>query len=237
MSFWQKIFLVFVFLLAGVFSSQAQASTPDFLVSWKAQTSAPFDYLGKNFPVNKSVITVSFELIGTVGSQKGKVLDMTDKEVRWYVNGKLMAQDNNKKTFSFITADDDDSSTDVKISAEYFDPDVGYSYFVNKYISIPLSHPHVVLNSISGGSLVSIGSGIRIFAAPYFFNTPLKNLIIQWVVNGKEIETDVKDPWNLDVNVSSDYKKGSSIEILATVRNIFNPLEEFVQKKFILNTE
>ena len=160
MSRLQRTSLFFVLvIISGIFwINGAKASTPQFLVSWKAGTSAPTQYSGKIFPVNGSSITVSFELVGTTSTQTGKILDMTNNNVRWYVNGNMISQGEDKKTFTFVTADSNDTETDVRISAEYFDPDVGYSYFVDKYMAIPLSHPQVVVNSLAGGSTVSICS-------------------------------------------------------------------------------
>jgi hypothetical protein len=121
---------------------------------------------------------------------------------------------------------------------EYFDPELKYSYFVNKYISIPLSSPHVVLNRVVPGNLVSVGSKTTISATPYFFKAPLKNLSIKWIVDGKEIETDPKDPWNLNLSIASNYPKGKQIFISTVVKDIYDSdIFNQVEKDYVLITQ
>ena len=233
-----KISAIFVFLIIiAVFgASSVQAADPQFLVSWKADTSVPPSYAGKSLPVSGSTITVSFELIGVAGNQVGKILDLTNNNVRWYVNGNLLSQGNNEKTFSFITTDNNDTETDVKISAEYADPVAGYSYFVDKYITIPLSHPQVVINQNGMSSSVAIGTGTKLFALPYFFNTLMKNLSIQWSADGQDIPIDPKDPWNLNVNIGSNYISGAQVTISAIVQNILDSSMQ-AQKSVIITVQ
>jgi len=233
-----KILVLFVLVIAieTIGARGAKAASPQFLVSWKANTSAPVQYLGKIFPVTGSTVTTSFELMGISGSQTGKILDLSNNDVRWYVNGKFISQGKNMKSLAFVTNDDNDTETNVKISAEYADPDAGYSYFVDKYITIPLSHPQVVVNQSGISSAVAIGSGTRLFALPYFFNTLFKNLSIQWSANGQNIPTDLKDPWNLDVNIGSNYVSGVQVRISAIVQNIFDSTMQ-AQKDFIITVK
>ena len=227
---------VFLIIIAVFGASSVQAAGPQFLVSWKADTSVPPSYAGKSLPVSGSTITVSFELIGVAGNQVGKILDLTNNNVRWYVNGNLLSQGNNEKTFSFITTDNNDTETDVKISAEYADPVAGYSYFVDKYITIPLSHPQVVINQNGMSSSVAIGTGTKLFALPYFFNTLMKNLSIQWSADGQDIPTDPKDPWSLNVNIGSNYISGAQVTISAIVQNILDSSMQ-AQKSVIITVQ
>jgi hypothetical protein len=233
-----KISTIFIFsvIIAAFGAGSVQAADPQFLVSWKADTSVPQSYTGKSMPVNGSTITVSFEMIGDSGNQSGKILDLTNNNVRWYINGDLLSQGKNEKTFSFITADDNDTETDVKISAEYADPVAGYSYFVDKYVTIHLSHPQVIVNQSGMGGPVSIGSGTKFFALPYFFNTLMKNLSIQWAANGQTIPTDPKDPWHLNVNIGSNYVSGAQVDISAIVQNIFDMTMQ-AQKDYIFTVK
>lgn len=233
-----KISVIFVFaiIIVAFSAGSVQAADPQFLVSWKADTSVPQSYAGKSLPVSGSTITVSFELIGVTGNQAGKILDLTNSNVRWYINGNLISQGNNEKTFSFITSDNNDTETDVKISAEYADPVAGYSYFVDKYVTIPLSHPQVVINQNGVGSSVAIGSGTKLFALPYFFNTLIKNLSIQWAANGQNIPTDPKDPWSLDVKIGSNYISGAQVTITAIVQSIFDSSMQ-AQKSLIITVQ
>ncbi len=233
-----KISVIFVFsiIIVAFGVNYAQAADPQFLVSWKADTSAPQSYMGKIMPVSGSTITISFELIGTTGNQAGKVLDLTNSNVRWYINGNLLSQGKNEKTFSFITADNNDTETDLKISAEYADPVAGYSYFVDKYVTIPLSHPQVVINQNKISSSIAVGSGTQLFALPYFFNALIKNLSIQWVANGQNIPIDPKDPWNLSVNIGSNYISGSQVTISAVVQSIFDSSIQ-AQKNLIITVQ
>jgi hypothetical protein len=230
--------LLFAFAVgAGFFASslKVMAADPTFLVSWKAEDYAPINYLGKTLPVNQTKIDVSFELVGTNPSDNGKIIDLSGNEVRWYVNSHLMSQSNGTKTFSFITNDDNDASTAVKISVEYSDPTAGYNYFVDKYIDIPLTHPDIVVAYKNIGSSLSKGGGNIFSAFPYFFNGSYNNLKASWSVNDRVVDSG-SDQWNLTVTLGSDYPSGSDIKISVSAQDILNAAN-IISRTFHFNSK
>lgn len=202
-------------------SSRVYAAGPNFLVSWKAEDYAPAGYLGKILPVNQTKIDVSFELIGNNPSDNGKIVDLSGNEVRWYVNGNLMSQSNGRKTFSFVTNDENNADTSVRISADYSDSSAGYSYFVDDYIDISLSAPDIVVVYKNYNLYLSKGNNNFFSAIPYFFNSTLDNLKASWTVNDQSVDPG-SDQWDLGVTLGDNYPSGSDIKISAIVQDIFN---------------
>lgn len=220
-----SIYLTIFTLLAAVFfalGTPVEAADPDFLVSWKSSNYAPAGFLGKIFPVNQTGINVSFELIGNSSFDAGKIIDLSNSEVRWSVNGKMLSKAVGAKNFSFVTSDADDSQTDLKISAEYFDQSANYSYFVNKYVAIPLVSPDVVVGYKNIGTSLAKGAANILNAAPYFFNSPAQKLLVTWNINDQEVAPDPADRWTLGVNLSGDYPSGSDVKVIVSAKDIFN---------------
>ena len=198
------------------------AADPTFLVSWKASDYAPVGFSGKIFPINQTKIDVSFELVGNNDFDAGKIIDLSKGEIRWSVNGKMMLKSTGTKTFSFITNDASDTETNLKISAEYFDKNANYSYFVDKYITIPLASPDVVVSYKNIGASLAKGAANFFNAMPYFFNSPLQEISPSWNVNGQDVTPDPSDIWTIGVNLSQDYPSGSDIKIVVGANDVLN---------------
>ncbi|HPW34167.1 MAG TPA: hypothetical protein PK367_00175 [Candidatus Paceibacterota bacterium] len=231
------VFSVLAFIASFVFFSKpVLAADPTFLVSWKANSYVPANFLGKAFPIKGSTIVASFELIGASNSDRGKIIDLKNNEVRWYINNKFFSKENNLKTISFVTDDENFSETKIKISVEYTDPDTKETIFVNKFISIPLEAPNIVITSQDpiGGLL----SGVKKFfnATPFFFSTTPDKLKIQWSVEGKDINYDSVNPWILELMSDNKIPSGSDVHIGATVKDFIKD-DILAQKNIIVKTK
>ena len=234
-----KIFLglgLVIILAVLIGPKSVLATSPTFLVSWKADNYAPLQYFGKIFPVNQTKITVSFEMVSNNPDDSGKLVDLSGSEVRWYVNDQIMYKENGRKTMSFVTSDSGGAETNVKISAEYFDKVLGYSSFVNRYLTIPLVSPEVVINNVGFSASLSQKTSSRIFAIPYFFNSDFKNLSVKWSINDQNVAVDPKDPWNLDLSLGSNYPARAIVKITAVVSNILEGLPS-ASKDFYLTVQ
>lgn len=227
-------FLIIIAFFA--FTKASFAADPSFIVSWKANNHVPMNYLGKVLPISGSEVDISFEMVGNNPGDSGKIINLSNNEVRWYVNGTFMKSGQNMKSFSFVTSDGNGTETDVKISAEYNDPTTQQNYFVNEYIAIPLTFPDVVISYKNfSGSLIK-GNANLFSAIPFFFNSALDSLSILWTVNNQQATSDYKDPWNLTVNLGSDYPSGSDININAVVQDRTNS-QSSASKTYHFNSE
>lgn len=219
------IFLVSVlYILPSVlFSAYAQTSSAQtsiqFLTSWQAQNYAPFWYQGKIFPTKGTPAEISFELI-----DKGKIVDLSKTIVRWYVNDKLVANEDNGlglKTLKIISPDYAGHETNIKIAiVNYLGGDTLY-----KNIAIPIVGPEVVIGAPYADGKISTGSSI-FKATPFFFNIKdLNNLSIGWSIDEQKPEGTAGNPWSLNLNIESGTPSGAEINLSVSVKNILSEME------------
>lgn len=194
-------------------------ASPQFLVSWRAQNYVPSWYQGKILPINGTPIEISFELIDNT-----KLVDLSKTKIRWYVNDKLIKNEENGlgiKSLKFTIPDYSGNDTEVRITI------VGYrgSDTLDQIIRIPVVGPEVVINAPYPDAKISVGSSI-FQAMPFFFNIKNRdNLTIEWSANGQKAESASGDPWELKLNIDSHTPSGFAVRLSATVQNILNQLE------------
>lgn len=197
---------------------QAQAS-PQFMVSWQADSYAPSWYSGKIFPTKDSAIEISFELI-----DNGKIADLSKSAVRWYVNDKLVKNESDGlgiKYLRFITTDYPGNDTEIRISIP------SYKNFgpLDKIFSIPVAKPQVVIDALYVNREIS--SGKNIFQAiPFFFSAKdLSKIVYKWFVDNREV-IDLGDNFKiLDLTIPREAPKGTIINIKTTVKNLLKDAE------------
>ncbi len=208
-------FLVFCFL--SFVSVRAQIS-PQFLVSWQTQSYAPGWYTGKIFPTQGSSVEISFELIDS-----GKIVDLSATKVRWYVNDKLVQNEQNGlglKYLKTIVPNYAGQEMEIRITIVDYKGQV-----LNNTIRIPVVKPEVVIDAPYPGNKVSFGSNF-FEAIPFFFNIKnLGNLSFEWTFNNKKSEQPAEDPQIFNLNISSQIASGSVGNILVTVKNFLKELE------------
>jgi len=215
-----------------LFSKVANAAEPKFMITWKSSNYAPSWFDGKIFPINNSSITVSFEAISQNKEDFGKILDLKDKEVRWYINGDQVGSGYGKKLFSFKNGDFSGSDIDIRISLEYFDVELEKSYFVDKYFVIPIKSPEIIIENKSFSSQYPIGSKINLRAIPLFFNSLPELLNIQWNINNKIIENIFPNLLEAQINIESEIP-GNRIRVNVFGNKLGSPSESGASTIFL----
>ncbi len=217
-------FLIFslVIIFSFLISRESFAVEPNFLVSWTSKNYVPSWFEGKKFPVNQSQITVNIEMISNNLATKGKLIDLKNSEIRWYIDGEYYDSGNGLKSINFINKEFFGTSLDVKLSVEYLDDSNNETYFVNKYFSIPIYNPEVSIKSKQQDNFISKDNELEFEAVPFFFNSPINLLKFNWEVDGNIVDS--KDS-SLIIKSNSDIPK-DSIFVSLSVSNIINSLEQ-----------
>jgi len=217
---------VCIYILGGFFSllllggaSGVSAAEPDFLVSWKANNYVPESFLGKSFPIYQTPVTISFELISRNVADAGKIFDISDRDVRWYVNSRLIGKGNGLKTFTIKNSFFEGGKMNVKISVAFFDAEAkkgSQEYFANTYLTIPVVSPKIVIQHASFQRLVSAGSMLDVRALPLFFNGAVNSLNVAWDVSGQKPQQTSQNPFELRISLPSPLPL-DSLRVLATI--------------------
>ncbi len=224
-----KYLIAFIFLSAffRIFSpASVFAADPQFMSSWSANSFAPYWYQGKILPSSGSRVNMSFELIGQDKTNLGKVLDLSNRLVKWYVNNQYYTQGEGLKSISFTinkwTASD---SLNVRVSSEVENPSDGSVSFVDNYITIPIVKPEIVIFNKNFSNIVSANSTVDLSSAPFFFNTDsLYNIVPTWTVGSQKSGGIANDPFSLSINFGKNINSGV-INVGLTAQNSTNPIE------------
>ena len=182
----------------------AWAAEPQFLVSWEAKNTVPVWFEGKSFPTNESTVAASFELVSQNKADFGKVISLSNREVRWYLNDQLVRRGNGLQTFNVGVGDFPGSETDVRISVEFYDSETKETRFIDYRFAVPVIDPVVVLWHPSFSLSLPLNQEVVITAFPFFFNVADRLLNVIWDVNGKQAERDAFNPLQLALKVSGD---------------------------------
>lgn len=197
--------------------TSAQTS-PQFLVSWQAQSYVPAWYEGKIIPSAGSKVSVSFELI-----DGGKIVNLSQTAVRWYLGDKLVKNENSGlgiKNYSFINNNYGNDSVDVRISLPDYNGNT-----LDKVISIPLKSPEIDLETKKYDRKLSKGDNL-IIGWPFFFNTnDVKNLAFSWSAQGNGVDLSSKNLLFFNVNIGADIQSGTSVMVQSFAQNLKNNIE------------
>ncbi len=214
--------LPFVLFSASAQTSSAQTSI-QFLTSWQAQNYAPSWYQGKIFAIRGTLVEISFELI-----DKGKIVNLSKTIVRWYVNDKLVANEDNGlglKTLKFTAPDYAGRESNVKIAiVNYLGGDILY-----KNIAIPIVTPEIAIDAPYADGKIGFGQSV-LTAMPFFFNVKsLDNLSIDWSTPEQNTGGQSGNSWSLNLNIEPTTPSGSVINLSVMVKNVLNNLESAVK--------
>lgn len=228
-----KFSIFFLILITSfLIAKESFAVDPSFFVSWTSKNYVPSWFEGKKFPVNQSQITANIEMISNNATTKGKLIDLKNSEIRWYIDGEYYNSGNGLKSITFVNKEFSGTALDLKISAEYFDDSNNETYFVNKYFSIPIYNPEVSIKSKQQDNFISKDNGLEFEAVPFFFNSPINLLKFNWEVDGNSVDSN--DPL-LTIKSNSDIPK-NSIFVNLNVSNIVNSLEQ-ARKSIVLKVK
>lgn len=201
-----NILLVFLFVKT--------ASAADFLVSWRAGSYVPAPYEGKIFPAKNTLVEISFELINS-----GKQINLSQTEVRWFLDKKLIKTGLGAKTASFNASKTSGNDHSIKITV------VGYNNGDNLdyTTTIPVVSPEVAIDLRRPSNLINSGdNSFQTF--PYFFNIGnATDLTFQWNVNGKAVDNNSLDAVTLNFSSLANQQTPLTLGVLA--QNPFDQLE------------
>lgn len=184
------------------------ADEPEFIFSWKAHTGTPYWYEGRKFPSYNSYIDVTFEIVEQNGSLRGNLIDLSKKEIRWYLNNDLVRKGEGLNHIRIHNKDYPGKSVLVRISVvDYYDAALGKSYNVDYYKYIPIVYPQVVVDYGQFNRSVLPGQDITFVASPFFFNGSQESLNVTWSVDGKVIDIDPQHKYFLSISVPNDAQK------------------------------
>lgn len=214
MKFLIKIFLSLIVILPLV--SEAQTA-PKFLVSWKAISYAPPEYLGKVFPTRATPIEIGFDLM-----DKNRLVNLSNFDILWTLDNEPMISGQGLKTFRFNARKFGGGTHNLRINIlDYLGEgeDLEYSF------KIPVKLPELVIDSHRSSNNFSLGSHL-FRALPYFFNNTLYNLNFNWLIDNEEIKGESSNPNFLTLNLQSAGETlEQEIKVSARVQNRVNPLE------------
>lgn len=202
-----KTFLFYAVVLSFslfLFNFSSAQTVPEFMVTWKANNYAPSNYQGKVLPVADTKIDVAFELI-----DNGRFADLSQREIRWFLGGKLQQSGIGIKNLSF-NADRFKGNQVVDIEI------VNYrGSKLTKKLVIPLAIPEVSI----------IGNLGNFRALPYFFNFQnFSQARFTWLANGVETSETGEDSDVLDLN-TEELPAGTIIDLRVRIQNLLKPLE------------
>jgi hypothetical protein len=190
-----------------------------FLTSWQAQSYAPSWYQGKILPVKGTPTEISFELI-----DNGKIADLSKTKVRWYVNDKLVKNEEDGlgiKSLSIVIPDYAAQETEIKVAVVNY---LGGETFY-KTVKIPVVAPEAVIDAPYSNGEISAGSSV-FKAVPFFFNiNSLNELSVEWSTSEQKTEGDSVSPWSLNLNIEPKMPSDSEINLSLSIKNILEKLE------------
>ena len=198
-------------LLGMVFLSPlyavGQSINSPVIITWQANNYFPANYQGRAMITPNSLIVASVELI-----QNGKLSDLTNANIQWYVNGIPTDGGVGFKTTSFIAKPQTDGYVTIKASVT-----IGGSEYDNSY-RVQTAQPVIIINTQNSENSVPAGSQSTISASPYFFNiSSLDDLSFFWSVNGQTV-TGNNNQVTINVGTPSSGYQGS-IQISVTAQN------------------
>ena len=203
----------------GIFfgvASFTYAAEPQFLVSWKSLVYAPNWYEGKLIPTKDSVVQVSFELVDQDGVNKGKVVNVSASEVRWYIGTTMVQKGIGLQTITIKNNLFSNATIPVKISVDFSNQRTGEKYFVEKYIHIPVTERRLILTRPWMDHTLTPHTQATWYAIPFFFSSDPRSLNLTWTVNGQVVNPTSDDPFSLSIQ-SGD--AGQTVDIEASLGN------------------
>ncbi len=205
---------IFIVSFGSVFAKE-----PEFIFSWQAQTTTPQWYEGKAFPSYGSDIDVSFEIVEQNGSLKGNFIDISNKEVRWYINDEFVKKGNGLQHVRIKNKDYPYETLSVRVSVvDYYDSELGRSYNINHHESIPIVAPHVVGDYHKFTPDVLPSEKISLSIYPFFFNIDPDALKVSWKVNNEIVSINPDSKYNLDISIpDSDEIRGRIFPVEVSV--------------------
>lgn len=203
-------FFCAVFFLTFFLAKQTSAQTdePKIFASWASESYVPPAFRGKVMPTAGSPIKISFELI-----DGGRVADLSNQTIFWYLNNNLISNVPGKQSAEIIAPQLVPANANVRIEIPKYP---GGAIF--KTIKIPIVQPEAVIEHPYQKNEF-FDDQVLFFATPYFFGAKeLSDLKFSWTANGQEAD-ESGNPRELTVNLGAGTRQGFSLGIGLSVVN------------------
>ncbi|HVO28522.1 MAG TPA: hypothetical protein VMT81_00880 [Candidatus Paceibacterota bacterium] len=189
---------------------QAQASQPQFLMTWQAAgSSVPAGYAGKALPNQASQIVASLELI----SPQGQTINLGGQTIYWYVNDNFIGGGIGAQRITFLPYGT--APNTLALKAEL--PNYPGGLIVHQ-ITIPVAAPEAVVEAPFPGGQFSAGP-IVVQALPYFFSaTSSAPLSFTWSVNGQTV-SNAENPQSLRISLPQSTPAGFAVQVGLVIRD------------------
>ncbi len=182
-------------------AQQAASPRPRILLTWQARSFAPSEYLGKVLPGPGSTISASVEII-----DQGKVADLSQYPVYWYLDGDFVTGEAGKKNVNLKLPNRASHGAEVRVEIPGYKGDT-----LSKTAVVQIAQPEAVIVVPYGGRAGKSAPTV-VHGTPYFFNVTDPSLLrFYWTVNGQTASgTESRD---LAVSVNADAPAGSAVNI------------------------
>ena len=207
--------LVFLFFFAFFFApfaakvSHAQtASSPTFLLTWKALKSyVPAAYEGKALPGANSPISASLELIAN-----GKLVNLKGTTINWYLDDGPIAGGAGIQHVVFAPDATPPGSMELRIEI----PNYNGNYLIHA-VDIPMANPTAVISGPYPQGEFS-DTSLTLRALSYFTSVPASSLTYAWGVNGVQANSS-ENPDVAQINLPAGTASGAVISASLTITN------------------
>lgn len=193
----------------------AQSPSSQIILTWQASNFYPSNYLGKAAAAPNSLLTVSVSLV-----QDGRLQDLFQTSINWYIDGQFLNRGVGLHTISFINQKLRGDSYFIRVLVTLKDGDR-----LEKVLSIPTKEQKVVIETPFPHNTLSQGETVIIKAMPYFFNVQtFNNLSFFWDVNNKNQENERGNRLSLQIG-SSPSLINKAVLVSVSVGNSNNFIE------------
>ncbi|MDP3974946.1 MAG: hypothetical protein Q8P88_01505 [Candidatus Jorgensenbacteria bacterium] len=156
----------------------AQSQLGQVFITWKTSNFYPAYFEGKALPSLNSPVTVAVEV-----TKNGALLDLSQAEITWELDGKFIGGGRGVKQIPFAAAKGVGDTHFVRVSVVR-----GQETFETS-LRIPIVGPTVSIDAPYPENRGEEGT-ITLRALPFFFNvSSLTDLSFSWIVNGVRRET------------------------------------------------
>lgn len=207
-------------------NAQTMAASPQFLVTWKSiNSSIPSSYVGKALPSYNSQVTAEVSLISD-----GKVDDLSQQTMYWYLDGTLIGGGIGAQKVTFIPFGTPPNTFTLKVEL----PDYDGLDLVHD-IQLPFVDPIAVIEApYPGGNFSS--NPVDVTALSYFFSASPSNLSYTWAVNG-QTGGNAENPESAEVTLPQGTPSGTGITISLTVANPAGSITANAQSTLTYNSQ
>lgn len=210
----RNFYQILVVAVFGLFAVYASSQTiPQIIITSQANNFYPANYPGKALVAPNSNVSLATELL-----RNNKLVDVSQANFSWVLDGKLLGSGRGLKETSFTSKKQAGDNHLVKVSIE-----LGGEKFENSQ-RIDVFDPVVVIEKETPGDSIRANEEINLQAMPYFFSvSSLEDLKFLWRVGDTEEES--KGENRLILSVGRAFGALNSFRVSVTVQNNKNPLE------------